>query len=60
MKPVKSIRECRIIKNGVLIFEGSDEKCLTVLRRLKKSGSLRNSFRNSSLSKTPVLHESRI
>lgn len=37
MKPAKSIRECRIIKNGIIIFEGSDEKCLTFLAQLKNS-----------------------
>ncbi len=52
MKPVKSIRECRIIKNGVLIFEGSDEKCLTVLRRLKYPGKYNHALRNSSLRNT--------
>jgi len=36
MKPEKSIRQCRIIKNGTVIFEGPDKKCLAVLLRLKK------------------------
>jgi hypothetical protein len=52
MKPAKSIRECRIIKNGAVIFEGPDEKCLAFLLRLKNRVKPRRVFRNSSLLKT--------
>jgi hypothetical protein len=47
MKPVKTIRECRIIKNGVIVFEGSDEKCLTFLLQLKNSALFCAGFKNS-------------
>jgi len=51
MKPAESIRECRIIKNGTVIFEGPAEKCLTVLMRLKNTNKPRRISRNSSLAK---------
>ena len=47
MKPAKTIRECRIIKNGVVVFEGPDEKCLAFLQQLKNSALFRSGFRNS-------------
>ena len=52
MKAAKSSRQCRIIKNGIVIFEGPDEKCLSVLMRLKYPGKYNHALRNSSLRNT--------
>ena len=52
MKAAKSSRQCRIIKNGIVIFEGPDEKCLSVLMRLKYPGKYNHVLRNSSLRNT--------
>ena len=55
MKAAKFSRQCRIIKNGIVIFEGPDEKCLSVLMRLKYPGKYNHALRNSSLRKTNKL-----
>jgi hypothetical protein len=47
MKSAKPVRECRIIKNGIIIFEGSDEKCLAFLAQLKKSAVFFSGLKNS-------------
>ena len=52
MKSVRFIRKCRIIKNGVVFFDGSDEECLTALLRLKNSAAARPEFSNVSCLKT--------